>query len=201
MIWDGGLLALLAKNNFDEEYSETKAFTVSTCAWFRETVMRRGLFTMCDQSPSALFLDDPVAATGVLSLAEHWHGRRALSNHVCAHSGISMWHVICLQHLARACSEQSKSTSVLPINMWSRCCNAYRDLWIMRIVSLLQSTYSCNVFPSIVFAPVHRRPTDRECHCYKLQGNRSTSPRITSRRLVDPGKLYRPAPGGDNCSL
>ena len=140
-------------------------------------------------------------ATGVLSLAEHWHGRRALSNHVCAHSGISMWHVICLQHLARACSEQSKSTSVLPINMWSRCCNAYRDLWIMPIVSLLQSTYSCNVFPSIVFAPVHRRPTDRECHCYKLQGNRSTSPRITSRRLVDPSKLYRPAPGGDNCSL
>ena len=93
------------------------------------------------------------------------------------------------------------STSVLPINMWSRCCNAYRDLWIMPIVSLLQSTCCCNVFPLIVFAPVHRRPTDRECHCYKLQGNRSTSPRITSRRLVDPGKLYRPAPGGDNCSL
>ena len=43
-------------------------------------------------------------------------GRRALSNHACAHSVISMWHVVCLQHLARACSEQSRSTTVLPIN-------------------------------------------------------------------------------------
>ena len=30
---------------------------VSTCAWFRETVMRRGLYTMYGQSPS---LSDPV---------------------------------------------------------------------------------------------------------------------------------------------
>ena len=52
----------------------------------------------------------------MLSLAEHWQGRRALSNHVCAHSVISMWHVDSLQHLARACSEQFRSTSVLPIN-------------------------------------------------------------------------------------
>ena len=54
--------------------------------------------------------------TCMLSLAEHWQGRRALSNHVCAHSVISMWHVVCLQHLSRACSEQSRSTTVLPIN-------------------------------------------------------------------------------------
>ena len=54
--------------------------------------------------------------TCMLSLAEHWQGRRALSNHVCAHSVISMWLVVCLQHLARACSEQSRSTTVLPIN-------------------------------------------------------------------------------------
>ena len=54
--------------------------------------------------------------TCMLSLAEHWQGRRALSNHVCAHSVIPMWHVVCLQHLARACSEQSRSTTVLPIN-------------------------------------------------------------------------------------
>ena len=54
--------------------------------------------------------------TCMLSLAEHWQGRRALSNHVCAHSLISVWHVVCLQHLARACSEQSRLTSVLPIN-------------------------------------------------------------------------------------
>ena len=54
--------------------------------------------------------------TCILSLAEHRQGRRALYNHVCAHSVISMWHVVCLQHLARACSEQSRSTTVLPIN-------------------------------------------------------------------------------------
>ena len=54
--------------------------------------------------------------TCMLSLAEHWQGRRALSNHVCAHSVIPMWHVVCLQHLARAGSEQSRSTTVLPIN-------------------------------------------------------------------------------------
>ena len=54
--------------------------------------------------------------TCMLSLAGHWQGRRALSNHVCAHSVISMWHVVCLQHLARASSEQSRSTTVLPIN-------------------------------------------------------------------------------------
>ena len=54
--------------------------------------------------------------TCMLFLAEHWQGRRALSNNVCAHSVISMWHVVCLQHLARACSEQSRSTTVLPIN-------------------------------------------------------------------------------------
>ena len=54
--------------------------------------------------------------TCMLSLVEHWQGRRALSNHVCAHSVKSMWHLVCLQHLTRVCSEQSRSTSVLPIN-------------------------------------------------------------------------------------
>ena len=54
--------------------------------------------------------------TCMLSLAGHWQGWRALSNHVCAHSVMSMWHVVCLQHLARASSEQSRSTTVLPIN-------------------------------------------------------------------------------------
>ena len=79
--------------------------------------MRRGLCTLYDQSPSALCLGNPVARDlHVVIGREHWQGRRALSNHVCAHSVISMWHVVCLQHLARACSEQSRSTTVLPIN-------------------------------------------------------------------------------------
>ena len=46
MIWDGGLVALP---------------TVSTCAWFRETKMRRGLCTMCDQSQRDLCLGGSVA--------------------------------------------------------------------------------------------------------------------------------------------
>ena len=73
--------------------------------------------------------------TCMLSLAEHWQGRRALSNHVCAHSVISMWHVVCLQHLARACSEQSRSTTVLPINhviQMPQCLSGFvnHDYWI-----------------------------------------------------------------------
>ena len=76
--------------------------------------------------------------TCMLSLAEHWQGRRALSNHVCAHSVISMWHVVCLQHLARrACSEQSGSTTVLPINhviQMPQCLSGFvnHDYWTLR---------------------------------------------------------------------
>ena len=91
-------------------------FTVSTCAWFRKP--RWGVaYVPCVTNLRAIY---PWVirwhVTGILSLAEHWHGRRALSNNVCAHSVISMWHVIFQQHLARACGEQSRSTSVLPIN-------------------------------------------------------------------------------------
>ena len=79
--------------------------------------------------------------TCMLSLAGHWQDRRALSNHVCAHSVIPMWHVVCLQHLARASSEQSRSTTpplfCLSIT-WSRYRNAYRDLWIMTIGRAVQ---------------------------------------------------------------
>ena len=73
--------------------------------------------------------------TCMLSLAQHWQGRRALSNHVCAHSGISMWHVVCLQHLARACSNLGQPLFCLSIT-WCKCRNAYRDLWIMTIDAL-----------------------------------------------------------------
>ena len=71
--------------------------------------------------------------TRMLALAGHWQGRRALSNHVSAHSVISMWHMVCLQHLARlAVSNLSQPLFCLSIT-WSRCRNAYRDLWIMTI--------------------------------------------------------------------
>ena len=78
--------------------------------------MRRGLCTMSAQSPRDYAWVIRWHVTGMLSLAEHWHGRRALSDHVYAHSVIALWHVIFLQHLARAGSEKSRSTSVLPIN-------------------------------------------------------------------------------------
>ena len=122
MIWDGGLVTLLAQNNFDEEYSTKTIFTVSMYSWYRETVMRRGLCTMCDQSLSALCLCNRWQVTGMLSLAGHWQGRQALSNHVCAHSLISMSHMICLQHLARACSEQYIGQLLFCLSItWSRC--------------------------------------------------------------------------------
>ena len=77
--------------------------------------------------------------TCMLSLAEHWQGRRALSNHVCAHSVISMWNVVCLQHLA--VSNLGQPLFCLSFT-WSRCRNAYRDLWIMTIAFWLRKGHS-----------------------------------------------------------
>ena len=71
----------------------------------------------------------------------HWHGRWALSNHVWAHSVVSMGHVICLQHLARACSEQSRSTSVLPINH------------VIQMPQCLSRFFNHNYSPSMGFLP------------------------------------------------
>ena len=79
--------------------------------------------------------------TCMLSLAGHWQGWRALSNHVCAHSVISMWHVVCLQHLARASSEQSRSTTVLLINhviQMPQCLSGFVNhdyVWVMSMSS------------------------------------------------------------------
>ena len=39
MIRDGGLVALLAQNNSDEEYQTKTQFTISDCAWLRSTVI------------------------------------------------------------------------------------------------------------------------------------------------------------------
>ena len=92
--------------------------------------------------------------TCMLSLAEHWQGRRALSNHVCAHSIISMWHVICLQHLARACSEQSRSTTVLPINhviQMPQCLSGFVNhdyCQIRKIAGCAYAGNAANVFPA-----------------------------------------------------
>ena len=52
--------------------------------------MRRGLCTMSAQSPRDYAWVIRWHVTGMLSLAEHWHGRRALSDHVYAHSVIAL---------------------------------------------------------------------------------------------------------------
>ena len=91
--------------------------------------------------------------TCMLSLAEHWQGRRALSNHVCAHSVISMWHVVCLQHLARACSEQSRSTTVLPINhviQMPQCLSGFvnHDYWLSHVYHyFVKDVAGCYIIP------------------------------------------------------
>ena len=70
--------------------------------------MRRGLCAMCDQFQYWLLGIANLRAiyawvirwhvTGMLSLAEHWNRRRALSNHVCAHSVI-YWFCIRRHHI------------------------------------------------------------------------------------------------------
>ena len=90
--------------------------------------------------------------TCMLSLAEYWQSRRALSNHVCAHSVISMWHVVCLQHLARACSEQSRPTSVLPINHVIEMPIGICESWLFA-----GDNFSRNLFTAIAFVPVRWR--------------------------------------------
>ena len=46
-----------------------------------------------------------------------------------------MWHTVCLQHLARAGSEQSRSTSVLPINhviQMPQCLIGICESWLLK---------------------------------------------------------------------
>ena len=102
--------------------------------------------------------------TCMLSLAGHWQDRRALSNHVCAHSVIPMWHVVCLQHLAKASSEQSRSTTVLPINhviQIPQCLSGFvnHDYCTYFMHTLLCSpTLNCNRFNHIkspIFSLIH----------------------------------------------
>ena len=79
--------------------------------------------------------------TCMLSFAGHWQDRRALSNHVCAHSVIPMWHVVCLRYLARASSEQSRSTTVLPVS---------HVIQIPQCLSgFVNHDYSCLVFSNL----------------------------------------------------
>ena len=85
-------------------------------AWFRETVMRRGLCTLYDQSPSALRFGNPVARDLHVLIGRTLAGStRAVQSCLCSLRHVNVARGF-LQHLARACSEQSRSTTVLPIN-------------------------------------------------------------------------------------
>ena len=66
--------------------------------------------------------------TGMSSLAEHWHGWRALSNHVCAHSVIAMWHVIFCSTLRELAVSNLGQVLFCWSITWPRCRNVYRDL-------------------------------------------------------------------------
>ena len=101
--------------------------------------MRRGLCAMCDQSPSALCLGDQ---GGKLLALCHWLNTGMLVVRcpiIFVLTVISMWPMICLQHLVRACSEQSRSSSVLPINhviQMSQCLSGFvnHDFYVTILV-------------------------------------------------------------------
>ena len=96
--------------------------------------------------------------TGMLSLAQHWHGRRALSNHVCApHSyPCDLWFV-CSTLRELAVSNLGQLLFCLSIT-WSRYRNAYRDLWIMSIVICLLVAILFRVYmlTTLMLKPVSR---------------------------------------------
>ena len=78
--------------------------------------MRRGLCTLYDQSPSALRFGNPVACDLHVVIGRTLAGStRAVQSCLCSLRHINVARGF-LQHLARACSEQSRSTTVLPIN-------------------------------------------------------------------------------------
>ena len=124
--------------------------------------MRRGLCTLHMTNLRALYAwVIRWHVTCMLSLAGHWQGRCALSNHVCAHSVISMWHVVCLQHLARASSEQSRSTTVLSINhviQMPQCLSGFvnHDYWLDDNKAGLIASAKCVNFNDI-YHPAWRR--------------------------------------------
>ena len=110
-------MALLAYNNFDMEYYTKKQYSQFPPVHDFRKPWWGVAYVPCMTNLLAFYAWlIRWHVTCMLSLAGHWQGWRALSNHVCAHSVISMWHVVCLHHLARASSEQSRSTTVLPIN-------------------------------------------------------------------------------------
>ena len=86
--------------------------------------------------------------TCMLSLAEHWQGRRVLSNHVCAHSVIHVYQCgawfVCSTLREVAVSNLGQLLFCLSIT-WSRCRNAYRDLWIMTVLYTLYMLHTCSI--------------------------------------------------------
>ena len=138
MVFDGsvGIEQFLMRNIRQKQYSQFPPVHVIGKPWWGMA------YVQCMTNLQALYawvLRWHVS--GMLSLVEHWQGQRALSNHVCAHSVICLWHVVYPQHLVRACSEQSRSTSVLPINhviQMPQCLSGFvnHGYWVCALVSL-----------------------------------------------------------------
>ena len=92
--------------------------------------MRRGLCTLYDQSPSALCLGNPVARDLHVVIGRTLAGStRAVQSCLC-----SLSHTNVARGLSAdvAVSNLGQPLFCLSIT-WSRCRNAYRDLWIMTI--------------------------------------------------------------------
>ena len=89
--------------------------------------MRRGLCTMCDQSPSDFCLGDSVARDRYVVIG--WTlARSAGTVQSCL---CSPTHIHVTRDFSAACSEQSRSTSVLPINhlqCWKFSWKSYRTV-------------------------------------------------------------------------
>ena len=92
--------------------------------------MRRGLCTLYDQSPSALCLGNPVARDLHVVIGRV-DARRPIMSVLTQSYQCCMWFV-CSILRELAVSNLGQLLFCLSIT-WSRCRNAYRDLWIMTI--------------------------------------------------------------------
>ena len=118
---------IFMKNIWQKQYSQFPYVHDLGKPWWG---VAYSVYIMCDQSLSDLCQGDPVARHRHVVIG--WS--LALSTGAVQSCLCSLNHImICLQHLAElAVSNLGQLLFCLSIT-WSRCRNAYRDLWIMTI--------------------------------------------------------------------
>ena len=104
--------------------------------------MRRGLCTLYDQSPSALCLGNPVARDLHVVIGRV-DARRPIMSVLTQSYQCCMWFV-CSILRELAVSNLGQLLFCLSIT-WSRCRNAYRDLWIMTITSSFSTEHMASI--------------------------------------------------------